>query len=156
MKTTTNTPKIFITVIALLLIANVVTLTMLFMGKKPEQDDRRNAMRNYLKTDVGFTEIQLKQYDSIKTLHKLEAKTYFDSLRESKQANLKIIGAAGFNDTVLQKAANKAAVTQQTVELNMLQHLKSIRNLCTAAQLIVFDTSFYKVMAKPSLPNTKN
>ncbi len=155
MKEQLNSNKIFIVVIALLLLSNIATLTMLFWGKKPQQDDRRNAMRNYLIKDVRFNDTQLAKYDSIKTVWKEEAKTFFDSLKVSKQANLKAIGKMGFSDSSIQEAAIKAANTQQMMEANMLQHLKYIRNLCTKEQLIIFDTSFFSIMTKPFAGDSK-
>jgi flagellar basal body-associated protein FliL len=54
MRTENSSNKIFIIVIALLLIANIVTLTLLLTDKKTNYDDHKSSMRNYLKTEIGF------------------------------------------------------------------------------------------------------
>lgn len=155
MKADNSSNKIFIIVIALLLIANVVTLTMLFTGKKPEYDDRRNAMRNYLKTEVGFSAAQLVAFDTVKSRQRTQAKLLYDEIRERKQNNLKKIGADNFSDTTIKSAAVYAAAQQEQMELNLLEHLKNIRNLCTPPQRAIFDTGFYKIMVRSNTESKK-
>jgi len=148
MKAENSSNKIFIIVIALLLIANVVTLTMLFTGKKPENDDRKNAMRNYLKSEVGFSAAQLIAFDTVKSKQRAQARLIYDEIRQRKQNNLKIIGNDNFSDSSIKSAASYAASQQENMEINMLKHLKDIRNLCTPPQRAIFDTGFYKIMVR--------
>lgn len=156
MKTNNSSNRIFIIVIALLLIANIVTLTMLLANKKPYADDRKNAMRNYLKTEVGFSDAQLNAYDTVKTNHRSQVKTMFDEIRLNKQLNLKKIGSDNFSDSSVIAAALYAATQQQYLETKMLNHLKEIRNLCTPAQRANFDTGFHKIMSRPVTDAKKN
>lgn len=150
MKTENSSNKIFIIVIALLLIANVVTLTLFFTGKKPETDDRKNTMRNYLKDEVGFSPAQLVAFDTVKSRQRAQAKLMYDEIRERKQNNLKKIGFDKFSDSTLKNAALYAASQQKDMEMKMLEHLKDIRNLCTPPQRAIFDTGFYKIMVRPN------
>lgn len=155
-KTNSSSNKIFIIVIALLLIANIVTLTMLLANKKPYADDRKNTMRNYLKTEVGFSDAQLNAFDTVKTNHRAQVKTMFDEIRLNKQHNLKKIGSYNFSDSSVKAAAVYAAMQQEYLEIKMLNHLKEIRNLCTPAQRANFDTGFYKIMTRPVTDAKKN
>ena len=148
MKTENSSNKIFIIVIALLLLANTVTLTILFTGKKPDNDDRKNAMRNYLKSEVGFSDAQLVAFDTVKSRQRSQAKLIYDEIRERKQNNLKTIGNENFSDSSIKSAASYAASQQENMEMNMLTHLKDIRNLCTPPQRVIFDTGFYKIMSR--------
>ena len=150
MKTDNPSNKIFIIVIALLLVANVVTLSMLFTEKKPDNDDRKNTMRNYLKSEVHFSDAQLVAFDTVKSKQRAQAKIIYDEIRQKKQNNLKKIGSDNFSDSSIKSAASFAAAQQQNMEMNMLEHLKDIRNLCTPAQRAIFDTGFYKIMVRPN------
>jgi flagellar basal body-associated protein FliL len=150
MKAENSSNKIFIIVIALLLIANVVTLTMLLTDKKPDADDRKNAMRNYLKSEVNFSDAQLVAFDTVKSRQRAQAKLIYDEIRLRKQNNLKKIGNDNFSDSSLKNAALYAASQQENMEMNMLEHLKDIRNLCTPPQRAIFDTGFYKIMVRPN------
>ena len=149
MRTENPSNKIFIIVIALLLIANVVTLSLLLTDKKTDNEDRKNSMRNYLKNEIGFTDAQLIVFDTVKSHHRTEVKPLFDEMRTHKQLNLKNIGAQNFSDSSIKNASEYAAVQQKNLELKMLNHLKVIRNLCTPQQRAIFDTGFYKMMTRP-------
>ena len=155
MKNENPSNKIFIIVIALLLIANAVTLSLLLTDKKTETDDRRNTMRNYLKNEIGFSEAQLVAFDTVKSNHRAQVKPMFDEMRTHKQLNLKNIGAQNFSDSSIINATEYAAIQQKKIETQMLNNLKEIRNLCTPAQRAVFDTGFYKIMTRPSADTQK-
>ncbi len=148
MRTENPSNKILVIVIALLLIANIVTLTMLLTTKKTDNDDRKNSMRNYLKNEIGFSAAQLEFFDSVKTKQRAEVKPMFDEMRTRKQLNLKNIGMQNFNDSAILNATEYAAAQQKNLEMKMLNNLKEIRNLCTPQQRAVFDTGFYKVMSR--------
>lgn len=155
MKTENPSNKIFIIVIALLLVANIVTLSILLTDKKSDNDDRKNSMRNYLKNEIGFSDAQLIAFDTVKINHKAEIKPMFDEMRTHKQLNLKNIGAQNFSDSSIINATEYAAAQQKNLELKMLNHLKVIRNLCTPQQRAIFDTGFYKMMSRPGSETQK-
>lgn len=154
MRTKKSSDKIFIIIIALLLLANVATLAILLTGRKPSED-YKNAMRNYLQKDIGFSPKQIEEFDTIKSLHRREVKPIFEVMRENKKINLQQLGAAGFSDSALAATAVAAGTEQQAMELKMLKHIRDIRNLCTPSQRAIFDTGFYKVMSRPSPDNKK-
>ena len=148
--------KIFIIVIALLLIANICTLTLLLTNdKKSDYDDRKNSMRNYLKNEIGFSDAQLVAFDTVKSHHRAEVKPMFDEIRTRKQLNLKNIGAQNFSDSSMAIAADYSAMQQEKLEMKMLGQLKIIRNLCTPQQRAIFDTGFYKIMSRPNNESQK-
>jgi hypothetical protein len=150
-KTENPSNKIFIIVIAILLIANIGTLVLLLTSdKKSDYDDRKNSMRNYLKSEVGFSDAQLIAFDTVKSIHRAEVKPMFDEMRTRKQLNLRNIGAQNFSDSSIINAANYAASQQKNLEMKMLSNLKVIRNLCTSQQRLIFDTGFYKMMTRPN------
>ena len=149
MRTENPSNKIFIIVIALLLVANIVTLSLLLIDKKTNYDEHKNSMRNYLKTEIGFSDAQIIAFDSVKSHHRAEVKPMFDEMRARKQLNLKNIGAQNFSDSSIINATEYAAVQQKGLEMIMLNHLKVIRNLCTPQQRAIFDTGFYKMMSRP-------
>jgi hypothetical protein len=149
-KRTSN--KTLVIIIAILLIANIATVGLMLFGKgeaKAPVDDRKTAMRNYLKDSLKFSDAQLVQFDTIKSRHREQVKAIFDSIRADKTSILKKLGSDGFPDSSLAGAAQAAAGQQKLVELQMLKHLKDVRMLCTPEQLKSFDTGFYKIMNRP-------
>ncbi len=148
MRSENSSNRIFIIVIALLLVANIATLAMLASKKTLVPEERKSYMRAYLKNEVGFSDKQLQDFDTIKTAHRIEVKSIYEQIRNHRQTNLIAIGTSAFSDSSINMAAVSAAEEQKILELNLLLHIKDIRDLCTPAQRVVFDTGFYKVMAR--------
>lgn len=146
-------PKILILLIVILLIANIAGLAYYTLhkpdgGKGSGQTDRKNMMENYLKKTVGFNAEQQVAYDSLIAKHRRNMKPMFDQMRKEKEERLNSISRQGFADSAIIIAVRKTAPNQEKLEIDMLQHLKDIRNLCTPAQQQIFDTSIYKVFTR--------
>ncbi len=149
----TSSNKVLIIIIAILLVANIATLSLFLLNKKKgdgrDMNDRQNAMRSYLEHDLKFSDTQLNAFDSIREKHKTEMKITFDSMRTNKLLRLKTLARENFTDSSLNIAADVAALQQKKIEMQMLGHLKEIRTLCSPLQIAGFDTGFYKLMTRP-------
>jgi hypothetical protein len=152
MMTKTTNSRYLLVLIAVLLAANIIGIGY-FIANRPAKNssgnyDRKAAMINYLKNDLGFTPVQLQAYDSLEEAHKLGMKPLLDTLRKEKEKRIRYIAGFGFEDSAINTALAKTAVKQQLVETNMLKHVKNIRNLCTPAQQVVYDTTIYKMFVR--------
>ena len=147
-----NKSKVFLTIIGILLVANIAMVCFFFLkkdgGKREKRPDRKTMIANFLKNEIGFNEAQLQRYDSLSTRHNESMKTMFDSSRSSKDRQFKILTAADFNDSVMNSVADQSSASQKIMELKMFNHLKNIRSLCTPEQLPKFDSLFVKVLNK--------
>jgi protein CpxP len=145
-----NRSKVLITIIGILLVANIALVSFFLLkkdGGKPEKrTDRKTMIANFLKEEIGFSTLQLQQYDSLSTGHSERIKNMFDSLRSNKDKQFKLLAAADFNDSVMNNIAEQSGATQKMMELKMFNHLKKIRLLCTPEQLPKFDSLFVKVL----------
>jgi len=152
MMTAPKNSRYLLVLIAVLLAANIIGIGY-FIANRPTKNtkgnyDRKAAMINYLKTDLGFSPAQLQSYDSLEEAHGIGMKPLFDTLRKEKEKRIRYIANFGFEDSAIGTAVTKTAVHQQLVETNMLMHVKNIRNLCTPAQKIMYDTSIYKMFVR--------
>jgi periplasmic protein CpxP/Spy len=147
---TQNRNKIFIAIIVMLVIANIILVSLFLMqkdgGRHDKHQDRQTMIANFLKTEIGFSAAQLQRYNSLGNNHRKNIKAMFDSLKSSKDKQFKQLAAGDFADSVMNSVADQSAVSQKTMELQMFNHLKSIRMLCTAEQLPKFDSLFVKVL----------
>jgi hypothetical protein len=140
-------------IIAVLLLANIGVLAY-FMTNKPLSKrsnpamQRKNAMAVYLKNDVGFDTLQLKLYDSLNSKHRKALEPLFDQLKTEKEKRLHFLAENDYSDSAIIQAVNRSAERQKMLDLEMLQHLKNIRALCTNNQKQKFDTSIYKIMTR--------
>lgn len=145
-----NRSKVLITIIGILLVANIALVSFfLFKNdgiKYEKRSDRITMITNFLKKEIGFSADQLQQYDTLSNKHRENMKAMFDSLRSSKGKQFKQLTAGDFSDSVINRVADQSALSQKLMELHMFNHLKSIRNLCTPSQLPKFDSLFVKIL----------
>jgi Spy/CpxP family protein refolding chaperone len=145
-----NRSKVFLSIIAILLVANIALVYFFLMKKDgekpPKRTDRTAMIADFLKKEIGFDTVQLQQYYALSNMHKDNMKKMFDSLRSSKDSQFAALTAGNFSDSVMNSTAEKSAVSQKIMELQMFNHLKNIRLLCTAGQQPKFDSLFVKVL----------
>lgn len=143
--------KVLIIIIGILLLANIVMLGFFISGnhkEKRERSGRNSYVGDYLKKEVGFNEAQLSRYDSLSTQNRERTKATFAKLASNRKEILQALAGASFSDSAIVKAANDMHTQPAVLELNMLRHLKEIRNICTQNQLRRFDTGFYKIFGR--------
>ena len=84
-----NRSKVLITIIGILLVANIALVSFfLFKNdgiKYEKRSDRITMITNFLKKEIGFSADQLQQYDTLSNKHRENMKAMFDSLRRSKR-----------------------------------------------------------------------
>jgi len=153
--------KLYLLIIGILLITNIAML-FFFLGDKDGSKkggghgpDRGAMMKDFLKTDIGFNDQQLQQYDTLSKQHKDNMKAQFDSLRSNKEEQFKELGSKGFSDSAIFDMINKSSERQKVMELQMLNHFAAIRKICTAEQQPKFDSLFYKIWSKKKKPEEK-
>jgi len=144
--------KMLVIIIGILLIANIVTLSLLLINKNGQsrsgRQDRKTQVTAFLKNEVGFAEDQLNRYDTLSKAHKAEMKSSFDAMAAGREIIFKELAVQSYSDSAIEQAANAMADQQKGFEIKMLRHLKEIRSMCTPAQQEVFDTGFYKIISK--------
>lgn len=147
-----NKSKVLISIIAILLIANIALVSFFLLKKddrKPEKRmDRKTVIGNFLKNEIGFNDVQMMQYDSLSNNHRKYMKTMFEASRNTKDRQFKELTASDFSDSVMNSIADQSAASQKSMELQMFGHLKQVRALCTPEQLPKFDSLFVKVLRK--------
>lgn len=153
-----NRSKVYLLIIAILLVANIALLSFLLMKKgndKPhsKRPDRGAMISGFLKTEIGFDAAQLEQYDTLSARHKENMKIMFDSLRSSKDKQFKQLTAGNFSDSAMSAVAEQSAASQKMVEWQMFTHLKNIRMLCKPEQLAAFDSLFAKILNRKGPDN---
>lgn len=145
-----NRSKVFIAIIGILLIANIALVSFLLMKKdgrnREKKPEWKAVISGFLKKEIGFDTVQLKQYDSLSDRHKSNMKKLTDSLRSTKEKQFKELAALNFSDSAMNAIADRSSSTQKTMELRMFNHLRNIRMLCKPAQLPKFDSLFGKVL----------
>ena len=146
---TPNRNKVLILVIVFLLLANIGMAVLMFAGKtKGISKDRRNQMKEYLEKDLGFSESQLKSYDSIHNTYEQSLDSHMEELRNKRKERFRLLTSEDFSDSAIAKASRLMADQQTAGEERMLRHLRNIRNIGSAEQRSKFDSTFFQKMAR--------
>ncbi len=155
--------KILLVIIAILLISNIVVLSFFFQKKESpstaKRPDRKVYIAEFLKKEIGFNQQQLLKYDSLSDGQQKIMKGFFDNMRNKKKQQFQQLVAGNFTDTSISRLADESAATQKQMEVQMFNHIKSVRQLCFPNQLPKFDTTFVKVFNRrggDSMKKTKN
>jgi protein CpxP len=157
---TQNKSKVLLTIIGMLLVANVALVSFFLLKKEGTRHDKRNdrqaMIADFLKKEIGFSTAQLQQYDTLSSKHRENIKGMFDSLKSSKDKQFRQLTTGNFSDSVMNSVAELSAASQKQMELQMFNHLKRVRMICTPEQLPKFDSLFVKVLNKRGGDGRKN
>jgi hypothetical protein len=147
-----NRSKVFLAIIGILLVANIALVSFFLIKKdgpkREKKPEWKTIISGFLKNEIGFDTVQLNKYYSLSDRHKENMKKMMDSLRTPKDKQFDELAAANFSDSAMNTMAGQSATAQKAMELQMFNHLKNIRLLCTPAQLPKFDSLFGKVFSK--------
>ncbi len=152
--------KLYLLIIGILLVTNMAVL-FFFLRDKDEKKggnhgaDRGAMMKNFLQKEIGFSEKQLQQYDTLSSQHRENMKAQFDSLKTSKEEQFKELGSKGFSDSAIAGMVNRSSEKQKLMELQLLNHFARIRSICTPVQQPKYDSLFYKIWSKRKRPEEK-
>jgi periplasmic protein CpxP/Spy len=154
--------KLYILIIGILLVTNIAVLFFFLNGKHDPPKGGRGGgdkgpamMKDFLKKDVGFSDDQIQQYDTLSKQHREKSKADFDALKISKEEQFKELGSKGFSDSAIAEMAGRSAEKQKIMEAKMLNYFASVRKLCTPEQQPKFDSLFYKIWGKKKKPDEK-
>jgi hypothetical protein len=150
--TTKPNNKLLLLVIGFLLVTNI-TMLLFFMNGRPAERrnmraERKAMMISFLKKEIGFSQEQLTQYDSLTEQHKRKVRSMFESAGKDKEGQVKQLTADNFSDSSINSIAGVASTKQKEMEIEMFTHFKYVRNICTPAQLPKFDSLFYTMLNK--------
>jgi hypothetical protein len=145
--------KVLVTIIGILLLANIVMLVFFISSMKtPEKENP--AMKgpppspeSFLQTKLGFTEQQIQQFNLIKKEHQEKVNPLFDDMRKTKdQFFLQV--KEPVSDSYLDSLAGIIGQKQKNLDLQVFHTIQEIRAVCTPQQQFTFDTLLPKVVYK--------
>ncbi len=142
--------KTLIAIIVFLLATNIAILVFFLFVDKPgkKMHSREVGIATFLKKDINFDDKQMTAYQLLKDSHIKNIKPVFDSIRYSKDIFYNLLYQPGISDSVVKNKAVIIGNIQANLEVNMLAHLKNVRNLCTPDQLPKFDSLIKNVVQR--------
>jgi protein CpxP len=150
--TTKPNNKILLLIIGILLLTNI-SMLLFFINSRPAErrgmrSERKAMMTAFLQKEIGFSQQQLQQYDSLNALHRSKVKTMFEDAGKEKENQFKQLAASNFSDSSINVNAGLAAGKQKEIEVEIFANVKNIRSICTPEQQPKFDSLFYPLLNK--------
>ena len=147
---TNSKNKILLIAVAILLLTNITMLVFFLIGpqKKGGHGGREAMMTEFLQKEVGFSPQQIQQYDTLSKQHREKMRAMFEEAGKNKENQLKQLAAADFSDSSIHSIAGQSTEKQKMLEINMFEHLRDVRSICTPEQRPKFDSLVYKVLGR--------
>src|SRR5690606_3957793 len=155
---TSTKNKLFIFIIALLLISNI-GLAVYFMGmnKHQSKDNReRGEVTRVLKEEIGFNEEQIAQYEEKRLQHRQIMRPLFDSMRKAKESFYDQLYLPAIDDSLFENSSENIGEKQEMMDRQLFNHFRSVRALCTAEQQPAFDTMVKTMVQRMITPRRGN
>ncbi|MBS1735874.1 MAG: hypothetical protein JSS98_04630 [Bacteroidetes bacterium] len=144
--------KVLVGFIIMLVLIDVVLLVFFILHSPPSKRDLHshepNSMAKVLEKEVGFNQSQLDQYAALRSQQRSSGRPLFDSLRKSKENFYKLLWQPQISDSMINSNAEKIAMTQQQLDLQMFHYFQQVRELCTPQQLPLFDSVIKNTVVK--------
>jgi periplasmic protein CpxP/Spy len=133
--------RTLLTIIAILLITNVVMLVLFFrMNNQAPTPPKRLTFTEKLKTQVGFTPQQMAVFEPKKKIFWDRMRARFDEIKKTKQDFYYQMYDPSIPDSVIEAKADTIGKQQKELDLQVIRHFKDVRKLCTQEQLPKYDS----------------
>lgn len=152
--------KIYVLLIAILLISNLALVAFLVMNRQERQKPRgggspKSFMSTALRNEAGFNEEQIKKFEALADSHKKEIRPLFEELNRSKINFYRMLNEDNVPDSTLKNAADEIGRRQETLDLTIFSHFQSIQQLATPEQQPKLDSLIQKVVKKMISPGRR-
>ena len=145
--------KVLVTVIAILLLANIAMLLFFLTGmKKPDKrtppgPPAPHTTESFLQKRIGFIDEQMSQFNKLKEEHHQRLFPLFEDLRKTKDQYYLLVKDAP-SDAYLDSLASVIGEKQRILDRNVFQTIQQVRSLCTPQQRDSFDSMLPKIAYK--------
>ncbi len=133
--------KTLLTIIAILLITNLVMLILFFrMSHQLDSQPKKLGFTEKLKKQVGFSQQQMSVFEPRKKIFWDKMRARLDEIKKTKEDFYFQMYDPTVPDSVIEAKANVIGNQQKELDLQVIRHFKDIRKLCTPDQLPKYDS----------------
>ncbi len=133
--------KVFTVLIVLLLIANIITITMLWQQKNAPQKGvmHPDAPKNLIIKELALSKEQVQQYEGLISEHRKALGTLRKELMKEKEHLFTLVADENTNTDTLSVEAQKTAGIYAQMDMVTVQHFKQLRAICNPSQQAQLD-----------------
>ena len=136
--------KIVSWLIALLVVANITTLSFFWIGHFKNQ--KENSPKEFLSKNLNFSKSQKNAYFILAKQHNESAKIIRDQIKNDKESLFQLLKSDTINDSVRNDKALKVSMSIQALDILTFEHFMKVRAICTEEQKPQFDELIKKMV----------
>jgi Spy/CpxP family protein refolding chaperone len=141
----------------ILLVANTVTLSLLWVNRKNAGIDRGAphnppAVFEFLTKELQLDSKQQDAYRLLRDEHQQSQRQLHDSIRNAKDAFFSLLQQPNVPDSLLQDYSKKTNAYEQQMDIITFRHFEKVRSLCNPDQQKKFDALIKEVMQRMAGP----
>jgi hypothetical protein len=140
--------KWFLISFAILLVANVVLLFMVFNRPSAQSADKRLSPSGQMIRDLALDSTQQILFKQQKDSFFKDMKPLWEDIRMSKFELYRLVGDTTASDSTIERLAYVIGVKTSISEAKQFKHFRHLRMLCTPEQQVRFDTLIPQLMSK--------
>lgn len=147
--------KVLIGLIAMLLIANAITIIMFWTSRVKHPPPSKGTAQEFLVQELKLDTKQQKQFELLRSEHRNASEKLRQQIREAKESFFDLLKQPTVSDSTKQSAAKAVSVYTEELDLVTFNHFSKIRLMCTPEQQIKFDEIVHQVtnmISQPRLP----
>jgi protein CpxP len=151
-----NTPplkKILTALVALLLLANIVAISLYWFGKNGEQEPPKGGPAKFIIKELSLNDAQQQQFMALVNEHQQQVREVREELKMAKDHFFSLLSQPELSDSAKQAAAKEVSVYTEKIDLITLDHFEKVRALCNPEQQQKFDQIIKRVTQMMALPH---
>lgn len=138
--------KLLTWLVALLLVANIATITMFWLDKNRQNVRSKGTPAAFLIKSLNLDSNQQAQLDVLRKAHRSAVQPLRNLVKESKDAFFDLLKESIISDSVKQLAAKKISVLTEEIDLVTFNHFLKVRAICRPDQQLKFDVIIDEVI----------
>jgi Spy/CpxP family protein refolding chaperone len=142
--------KWLLLLVAILLITNIITLSIFWSTKRPDEQhrneqnqnpgDRQRRMGQFMVNELKLDKEQEAVYWKLRDTLVNQQRPVMDSIRVTKQRFFALLQDPSPSDAVLKANMDEIGELQKKLDLITFQHFQQVRALCKPEQVLKMDT----------------
>jgi periplasmic protein CpxP/Spy len=145
--------KILLIIIGILLLANVGLLLYAFGPQRRAPEKHQGlGVTALLRDKIGFDQNQMKSFEEYKKDHFARIRPMMDDIAATKQTFYRHLHEENPVDSLMNLELQMIGEKQKELDMQIFQHFRRVRGLCTENQRPAFDSLFPQIIKKMTTP----
>lgn len=135
--------------IAILLLLNIVTISMVWFGFGGRPPRGRRPVNRFLMKELGLNSNQIAQFEKLQQKHKERVRPLFKATNDSRRKILETITTAEPDTLLAKEIAGSLGVQESKLQLELIEHYMALRAVCDKEQQEKLRRIFRETAPKP-------